>query len=176
MAPSPTTATPTPTPSNLPTAPSGATIVGGFAPVPGCAAQVPATLPPNGRLAAAELCPIGGGHELRADAAATFLAMDAAYRLTFGSDLCVSDSYRSYASQVSLYARKPSLAAVPGTSNHGWGIAVDMFCGVGSYSSPQYDWLTAHGPAYGWTNPEWARQGGGRAEPWHWEFDRSLVE
>ena len=25
-------------------------------------------------------------------------------------------------------------------------------------------------PAYGWDNPEWARAGGSKNEPWHWEY------
>jgi hypothetical protein len=35
--------------------------------------------------------------------------------------------------------------------------------------------MTAHAPDFGWTNPDWARDGGGREEPWHWEFDPSLL-
>ncbi len=151
------------------------TIVGTFAPLADCTATVPTEAPPNGRLSADELCSIGDGQELRADAAATYVAMNASYAATFGSNICITDSYRSFGSQQSLYWRKPSLAAVPGTSNHGWGVAVDLFCGVDDPSSAEHTWLDEHGDEYGWFNPGWAQPTGSRPEPWHWEFDPSLL-
>ena len=102
---------------------------------------------------------------LRADAAAAFNKMAAA-----GGMPCAGNSYRSYAQQVAVYAEKPSLAAVPGTSNHGWGVAVDFACGAERFGSSAYQWLKAHGPTYGWTHPSWAEPGGSRPEPWHWEY------
>ncbi len=122
---------------------------------------------PNGMLPTSALCPLVGtnGLVLRADAAAAFNRMAAA-----GGMPCAGNSYRSYAEQVALYRQKPSLAAVPGTSNHGWGVAVDFACGADSYGSPAYAWLKANGPRFGWTHPAWAEPGGGRPEPWHWEF------
>ncbi|WP_179956886.1 D-alanyl-D-alanine carboxypeptidase family protein [Amycolatopsis anabasis] len=126
---------------------------------------------PNGLIPAAALCSIGSGaHVLRCDAAQTFAAMSQAYAQAFGSPLCVTDSYRTFAAQVDLYRRKPSLAAVPGTSNHGWGLAVDLCGGAQSFGTPQYGWLAANSRAFGWVHPGWARAGGGREEPWHWEF------
>jgi peptidoglycan DL-endopeptidase CwlO len=130
---------------------------------------------PNGFIPLTALCPIGsangaGSHVLRCDAAAAFGAMDQAYAAEFGRQICVTDSYRTFDAQVRLYSTKPALAAVPGTSNHGWALAVDLCDGANSYGSPQYAWLMANAPLYGWANPGWARQGGGREEPWHWEF------
>ena len=121
----------------------------------------------NGMLATSALCPLDGtdGLVLRADAAAAFNRMAAA-----GGMPCAGNSYRSYSEQVALYRVKPSLAAVPGTSNHGWGVAVDFACGAESFGSSAYRWLTANGPAYGWTHPSWAEAGGKRPEPWHWEY------
>ena len=107
---------------------------------------------------------------LRCDAAASFRALSSAYADTFGRPVCVSDSYRTYAEQVRLYGVKPALAAVPGTSNHGWALAVDLCDGIQSFASRQYAWMAAHAPAFGWSNPPWARPGQGREEPWHWEF------
>ncbi|WP_328999839.1 peptidoglycan DD-metalloendopeptidase family protein [Kribbella sp. NBC_00709] len=124
----------------------------------------------NGMIPAGKLCGIGGGHMLRCDAAAAYLQLASAYRAQFGKTLCITDSYRSYASQVDLYARKPSLAALPGTSNHGWGVAVDLCGGIDRYNTTQYQWMKSHAPAYGWLHPAWADQGGNREEPWHWEF------
>lgn len=120
---------------------------------------------PNGFIPASALCPISGGGLLRADAAAAFNAL-AAER----GGLCVTDTYRDYASQVSVYARKPGLAAVPGTSNHGFGIAVDLCGGVERFGSEAYEWMKANAPRFGWEHPSWAEPGGARPEPWHWEY------
>ena len=91
----------------------------------------------NGRLALDALCPLWGtsGQLLRADAAAAFDAMSRAYGEEFGEPLCVTDSYRSLPEQVAVAAAKPQLAAVPGTSNHGWGVALDLCGGVQSFGT-----------------------------------------
>jgi hypothetical protein len=119
---------------------------------------------PNGFLPTSSLCPIGGGQLLRADAARAFLQMAAA------RPQCVTDSYRSYARQVSVFARKPELAAVPGTSNHGLGVAVDLGCGAERFGSDAFLWLKANAGRYGWVHPAWAEPGGVTPEPWHWEY------
>lgn len=106
---------------------------------------------------------------LRPDAAAALDRLSAAYQVRFGRALGVTDSYRDIAGQRSVYARKPGLAAVPGTSNHGWARALDVV--VGGYGSTDYLWLRANAPRFGWDNPGWARPGGSsKHEPWHWEF------
>ncbi len=127
----------------------------------------------NGFLPGSTLCPlsVGGGHRLRTDAAQAFERLAAAYAASHGGPLCVTDSYRSYAAQVDVFARKPSLAAVPGTSQHGWGLALDLCGGVQTFGSEAHEWMRAHAPAYGWHHPPWARAGGRKPEPWHWEFD-----
>ena len=124
----------------------------------------------NGLIPVSNLCSITSGHMLRCDAAAAYKRLASSFKAKFGRTLCITDSYRSYASQVDLYARKPSLAALPGTSNHGWGVAVDLCGGIQSFGTTQYKWMEAHAGAYGWVHPAWARQGGTRQEPWHWEF------
>jgi murein DD-endopeptidase MepM/ murein hydrolase activator NlpD len=126
----------------------------------------------NGLIPTSRLCTVASVHRLRCDAAAAYRSLSKAYRARFGRPLCITDSYRSYAAQVDLYARKPSLAALPGTSNHGWGIAVDLCGGIQSFGTAQYRWMTAHAGTYGWVHPAWARQGGNREEPWHWEFGK----
>lgn len=104
----------------------------------------------NGMLPKSALCPLDGtgGLLLRVDAAAAFNRMAAS-----GGMPCPGNSYRNYSEQVALFRVKPDLAAVPGTSNHGWGVAVDFTCGADSYGSPAYLWLKAHAPAFGWTHP-----------------------
>jgi hypothetical protein len=127
---------------------------------------------PNGEIPRQKLCALWGAewHVLRADAAATFSAMSKAYAATFGRPICVTDSYRSYEMQVDVHRRKPNMTATPGTSNHGWGTAVDLCDGVQSFNTPTYRWMQANAPRFGWFHPSWADPGGSRPEPWHWEF------
>jgi hypothetical protein len=86
---------------------------------------------PNGQLPASELAPIHQG-QLRKDCAAAWNALNVEAR-SLGCELYPTgskSSYRSYAQQVELYNAylngTGNLAAVPGTSNHGWGTAVDL--------------------------------------------------
>jgi hypothetical protein len=134
-----------------------------------CAGPVPAA--PNGFLPRSALCPLpdAPGHALRSDAAAAFARLSAAAQEELGG-LCVTDSYRSYARQVDVFARKPDLAAVPGTSRHGFGVALDLGCGVEQFGTPAYRWMKANGPRFGWHHPAWAEPDGSMPEPWHWEF------
>jgi LAS superfamily LD-carboxypeptidase LdcB len=111
-----------------------------------------------------------GSHVLlRADAARALERLDAAFRSRFGHDLDVSDAYRSLAAQVTTRDQRPTLAATPGTSNHGWGLAVDLVGGIDDAASAQHRWMDAHAGEYGWVNPTWASQAT-RFEPWHWEY------
>jgi hypothetical protein len=126
---------------------------------------------PNGLIPPSAMCPLAvGGHSLRCDAAAAYRAMSTAFTAAFGSPICITDSYRTYASQVRLYGEKPALAAVPGTSNHGWGLAVDLCGGVEHYGTAQYNWMKANAGRFGYLHPDWAEPGNGREEPWHWEY------
>ena len=43
------------------------------------------------------------------------------------------------------------------------------------YGGTAHEWLEANGPAYGWHNPQWAQADGSKPEPWHWEFDPTLL-
>lgn len=127
---------------------------------------------PNGKLPASALCALetARGHMLRPDAARAFDALSKAYRESTGSLLCVTDSYRTYAAQVDVRARKPHLAAVPGTSNHGLGLAVDLCGGVENYGTSAHQWMRRHAPLFGFYLPAWAQESGSKPEPWHWEF------
>ena len=62
-------------------------------------------------------------------------------------------------------------AAVPGTSVHGWGRAVD-FEEAGqelAFDMDGYQWLIGHTSAFGFGQPAWAGPSGTAPEPWHWE-------
>lgn len=127
---------------------------------------------PNGQIDRSLLCPLWGAewHVLRADAAATFNRMSQAYAEEFGRPICVTDSYRSLEMQIDVHKRKPDMTAIPGTSNHGWGTAVDLCDGVENFGTPAFQWLQANAPRFHWYHPRWAAEGGSRPEPWHWEF------
>ncbi len=112
----------------------------------------------------------GAAHALRCDAAAGYAALAQAYQAAFGTPLCITDSYRSMAAQVDAFRRKPGLAAVPGTSNHGWALAVDLCGGINVAGTAQSAWMAANAGRFGFVQPDWARQGGEKPEPWHWEF------
>ncbi len=126
----------------------------------------------NGNLDPSSLCPLwmAPGHRLRTDAAKAFDAMSQFHASDVGSPLCITDSYRTYSEQVSVYHRKPGLAAVPGTSNHGWGLAVDFCGGIEDSSSAAYDWMTANAGRFSFQHPDWAQPGGSKPEAWHWEY------
>lgn len=127
----------------------------------------------NGRIPASALCApkTAPTARFRCDAAAAFDQLSTAYKARFGTYLPVTDSYRDYAGQVSCRARKGSMCADPGTSNHGWGLAADLGGGVQRFGTPQKQWMDANAPKYGWVNPSWARPGGnGPLEAWHHEY------
>ena len=126
----------------------------------------------NGFLPDSALCPLlqAPGHRLQTDAARAFDALSAARRAATGAPLCVTDSYRSSAEQVDVFRRKPTLAATPGRSQHGFGLAVDLCGGVERFDSEPHAWLKANAPAYGWVHPSWAEPGGSKPEAWHWEY------
>ncbi|MGN6301230.1 MAG: D-alanyl-D-alanine carboxypeptidase family protein [Angustibacter sp.] len=141
-------------------------------PIAGCSGREPAEHYANGQLPTSILCalPFAPGHKLRADAAVRLIRLNEVYKGRFGSDLCLTDSYRSLASQYNVAARKPGLAARPGTSEHGWGLAIDVCGGPDEVGSARRAWFLENAPAFGWDNPDWARPGGTKPEPWHWEF------
>jgi hypothetical protein len=63
------------------------------------------------------------------------------------------------------------LAAVPGTSVHGWGRAVDFEDAGGelTFTSAGYRWLKANAARFGFVHPSWAEPGQSSSEAWHWE-------
>lgn len=110
----------------------------------------------NGKLAASELSPIPGG-QLAHDAAAAWNANDGP-----ADNGCVPtgsrSSYRLYADQQYFWNHQPPLAAYPGTSNHGWGKAVDLA------AEWMRSWVDDHGARFGWRKTE------AFSEWWHVNF------
>lgn len=118
----------------------------------------------NGRIPASRLKTVGlGGHKLYAPAADNFVKMRASARAA-GINLTITDSYRSYPQQVDLARRKGlysqgGLAATPGKSNHGWGLAID----ANVNSAATLRWMRSNAHRFGFYETV-------KREPWHWEF------
>lgn len=126
----------------------------------------------NGRIPVDRMCaPSWDAVErFRCDARESLIALNAAYRAAFGVNLSITDSYRSYEEQVLLKQQKPTLAATPGTSIHGWGLAADLGGGINVFGSAQHNWMRANANRFGWYHPAWAQFYGSLPEPWHWEY------
>lgn len=133
----------------------------------------------NGRLPESALTPTSWGRDsqgtryyLRTDATAALERLNQAFRAEFGHDLDLDLTYRDYETQVAMREALGPIAAVPGTSRHGTGLALDvpeLPCEYG-WDTDQREWLVEHGPAYGWVSPRWARENGSNPEYWHYEF------
>jgi hypothetical protein len=144
-------------------------------PLPNCDVNAPVE-GTNGALTDHSLCELWQpGEYLRPDAAMSLSALNEAFRASFGRELCLVASYRDLATQYQLSASRGYWAASPGTSMHGWGLAIDL-CSKETQDSDVFAWLWVNGPSYGWQNPSWAQLGGSKYEPWHWEFVSGVVE
>jgi hypothetical protein len=144
-------------------------------PLPNCNLDAPVE-GTNGALADHSLCELWQpGEYLRPDAAMSLSALNEAFRASFGREICLVASYRDLATQYELKASRGYFAASPGTSMHGWGLAIDL-CSQETGDSEVFSWLWTNAPSYGWQNPSWAQLGGSKYEPWHWEFVSGVVE
>jgi LAS superfamily LD-carboxypeptidase LdcB len=88
----------------------------------------------------------------------------------------IESCYRSYEGQVWWHdyycsIEQCELAAMPETSRHGLGHAVDFQDEQGemAFRSPGFVWLQAHAAEFGFHHPDWAAEGQPGAEAWHWE-------
>lgn len=148
----------------------------------------------NGRLPAADLAFLvyATAHRLRTDAANSWNRVNRDFLTRVGINIDLEDSYRTYDTQVQIFLERyvpqatgngpfgdvriwngvryvrvtGSAAAIPGTSNHGWGVAVDA-AGLGGFNGTNYAHLAAVAPRHGWNN----EAGKTIDEPWHWEYD-----
>lgn len=117
----------------------------------------------NGQIPIAHLAPIPGTSEhMWAPAADAFTRMRADARRN-GIDLPVIDAYRPIqdqyrlADELGLYS-EGGWAAEPGTSQHGWGRAIDL-----ELDDEALAWMRENAGMYGFTETV-------PREPWHWEF------
>ncbi|GEK18445.1 hypothetical protein CPE01_21780 [Cellulomonas persica] len=116
--------------------------------------------------------PKGTRYWLRTEATQALERLNVAFKAEFGHDLDLDLTYRDFATQVAMREALGSIAAVPGTSKHGTGYALDvpeLPCEYG-WDTPQRAWLVANGPSYGWVQPSWALRNGSNPEYWHYEY------
>ncbi len=117
----------------------------------------------NGKIPAGALEQVGNTrHKLWAPAAESLNRMVADAKAQ-GVTIGITDSYRSYEEQVDVARRKGlysqgGLAARPGTSEHGWGMATDL-----DLNTKALAWMRANGEKYGFVENT-------PREPWHWAF------
>ena len=125
----------------------------------------------NGRLSAGELAPIPGG-QLSKAAAQSWNAFSRCVKATHGVTVSVNDSYRKLGAPGDLakgiwsqwaawerYQQGGNLAAYPGTSNHGLGLAVDA-------PWPTQQVIASWGAAFGWSKA-WSDA---PSESWHFRY------
>jgi zinc D-Ala-D-Ala carboxypeptidase len=117
----------------------------------------------NGKIPPSALEQVGDTrHRLWAPAAESLTHMMADARKD-GVTIGISDSYRPYAEQVDLARRKGlysqgGLAAKPGTSEHGWGMAADL-----DLNGKALSWMKENASRYGFVNNV-------SRESWHWAY------
>ena len=128
-----------------------------------------------------------GGYYLYKDAAEAYKSMSAAATQA-GINLIITDTYRALGGefgQINTVGKKGwygkaapkdttqtiGLAAQPGTSNHGWGLAIDFNQNVvwqtaDGNGSPAYNWLAINAANFGFSRDP--------KEPWHWNYVKPL--
>jgi D-alanyl-D-alanine carboxypeptidase-like protein len=124
----------------------------------------------NGQLTASVLQPVGQGLFLEREAAESFLAMRAHVLGKTGHTMTLNAAYRTLAKQQFLYngfihhLAGFNLAAVPGTSNHGWGLAIDV------HAPLDRTYLDRFGSPFGWAK-QWSDA---PSEFWHIRFNAEV--
>jgi D-alanyl-D-alanine carboxypeptidase len=117
----------------------------------------------NGQIPRSALQEVGTtGHRLWAPAGQALESLMAAAARE-GVQIGITDSYRSYDAQVDVAQRKGlysqgGLAAEPGTSPHGWGLAVDL-----DLDGQAQAWMRANAERFGLVEDT-------PREPWHWVY------
>jgi D-alanyl-D-alanine carboxypeptidase len=148
-------------------------VAGGLAGGAAGGVAAPRTGPPaelqaygNGRIPVAALEPLGvGDHRLWAPAARAFRDLAAAAARD-GVHIGVNSSYRDLAGQQAMVDRyglysQGGRAAAPGSSNHGWGVSLDL-----QLDDRAQAWMRANAASYGFAEDV-------PREPWHWTFTAS---
>jgi uncharacterized protein YgiM (DUF1202 family) len=130
----------------------------------------------NGKLPAGALVAIPWDREktlIAAPALRDLTRLNGAFHRKFGRNLDVDLAYRTLDTQKSLYAELGRyIAARPGTSNHGWGLAIDVpETRNYGFSGKYYRWLKANSKKYNWVHHKYLEAGSPYAEAWHFEYE-----
>jgi D-alanyl-D-alanine carboxypeptidase len=117
----------------------------------------------NGKIPRSALEQVGNTHHRLWAPAAESLTQMMADAKKDGVNIGITDSYRPYDEQVDLAKRKGlysqgGLAAKPGTSEHGWGMAADL-----DLNSKAQSWMHQNAAKYGFVNNV-------SRESWHWAY------
>ncbi len=109
---------------------------------------------------------------IAAPAVASLTRLNTAFKKKFGKDLTIDLSYRTRATQDYYWKELgPYIAARPGTSNHGWGTAIDFPESYDySFRGKYYKWLKQNSSKYGWVHRKILEEGSPYAEAWHFEY------
>lgn len=141
----------------------------------------------NGRAPAVDLCAVPSTmttdwepttpRYLDCTAVVSLKQMNAAFKAKFGYDLAINEGYRDLPKQNYFFTMWGyPRAAHPGTSNHGFGTAIDLGKPLGMtrnpwvFGSPADVWLTQNGPEYGWDRPDYLDKTGNNPEFWHYNY------
>lgn len=132
----------------------------------------------NGQLPPSQLAPIAPNGHLCKPAAKSWNAFARYCRVKHGVYVQVTDSYRKLGKPGDLnrgvwsqwaawekYQRGGNLAARPGTSNHGWGLAVDVPAQTQSA-------IARWGGPFGWSK-QWSDA---PSEPWHFRWSAANAQ
>lgn len=136
----------------------------------------------NGKLPVTMLVAIPWDKEktlIAAPAVKDLTRLNTAFKKKFGKNLDIDLAYRTLDTQKYYYNELgPYIAAKPGTSNHGWGLAIDVPESYNySFKGKYYKWLKTNSKKYNWThrkNLEEFRSNGTLnpyAEAWHFEYN-----
>lgn len=145
----------------------------------------------NGKKPAGDLCPVPAWalsawapnttRYLGCSALQGFVEMNTAFKAKFGYNIRLDEGYRDLVTQNMYHLIYPyPRAAMPGTSNHGLGMAIDLEAEtsavhVGSHTHYNFgsaadQWLTANGKNYGWDRPPYLDATGNNPEYWHYNY------
>lgn len=129
----------------------------------------------NGKVPERMLVAIGWDKErtlVAAPALKDLNRLNAAFKKKFGRNLDIDLAYRTRATQDAYWvALGPYIAARPGTSNHGWGTAIDVPETYDySFRGKYHKWLKANSKKYNWVHRRILEEGSPYAEAWHFDY------
>lgn len=111
---------------------------------------------------------------LNPNAAISIKAMNDAFKAKFGHSMYFQSCYRSYDQQKAARSKLGNTAADPGTSNHGWGLAIDIGpnpkkdqgcdSSLGGSDKEQCSWILQNASNYGYKT--WTV----KTEMWHLKY------